>query len=102
MVLEPTLLTGARSPVWLSGISVRTIVTDLESGDRDEAGFIASLAVSIGMIEGGRDGLGPDASGRSSGGPGGIELAGRGIIGVGGGELGFAATAGTGIDDAVA
>ena len=102
VVSEPTLLTGACLPVWLSGIGVRTIATDLDSGDRDAIGFSASLAVSIGMIEGRREGLGPDASGRSSGGPGSVELAGCGIIGVRVGEFGFAVNAGTGISGAVA
>lgn len=99
---EPTSLTGAHSCVWLNGISVRTIATDLDFGDRVKTGFSARLEVSIGTIEGGLDGLGPDAAVRHSGWPGGVELAGCGIIGVWGGETGFAVTAGAGIGGALA
>ena len=41
--------------------------------------------------------MGPDAFGSSAGRPGGVELAGRGIIGVGGNETGFNIISGTGI-----
>ena len=97
---EPAPLTGTPSSVWLSGISVgaNSNATDLGSGDRGEArSNAASFAVSIGTIEGGLDGLGPDAFGSSGGRPGGVELAGRGIIGVGGNASGFATISGTGI-----
>ncbi|MDP6219513.1 MAG: hypothetical protein QF801_05330, partial [Alphaproteobacteria bacterium] len=64
--------------------------------------FGASLAFSIGTIEGKLNELGPDASSRSSGGPGGVELACRGVIGVGAGKFGFAATTKFGIGGALA
>ena len=53
---EPAFLSGAPSPVWLSGISVGAIATDLDSGDRGEAGSSAAgFTISIGTSEGGLD-----------------------------------------------
>ncbi len=98
---EPASFTCAPWPVWLSGISARTIATDLDTGNRGKAGSSAvSLPVSIGTIEGGLDGLELDTSGRSVSGPGVVELSGRDIIGVEGDESSFATTAKTGIGGA--
>ena len=98
---EPASLSGAPSPVWLSGIGVGAIATDLDSGDRGEAGSSAAcFAISIGTINGGFDGAVPDKSGRSGGARDGVEPTCRGIIGVGRDGSGFAATAETGIGGA--
>ena len=98
---EPAFLSGAPSPVWLSGIGVGAIATDLDSGDRGEAGSSAvGFTISIGTIEGGFDGAGPDKSGRSGGAWDGVEPTCRGIIGVGRDGSVFAATAETGIGGA--
>ena len=68
----------------MSGIGVGAIATDLDSGDRGEAGSSAvGFTISIGTIEGGFDGAGPDKSGRSGGTRKGVEPTCRGIISVG-------------------
>ena len=53
---EPALLSGAPLSVWLSGSSFGAIATDIDPGDRGEAGSSAAgFAISIGTINGGLD-----------------------------------------------